>query len=163
VAVRGPFAVTAVVALLALVLDQVTKAMIVAAIGPAQPASSISLIGTWFSLEYVENRGTAFGLFSGAGPVLLVAVVLTLLILAWHVVCSPQQTRIQRVAFGLVLGGALGNLTDRLRLGYVIDFVSIGWWPNFNLADSAICIGVTLLLWVWLVPAQQNLSLQSRR
>lgn len=158
-----PIVAIAVVAFLVLVLDQVSKAMIVATIGPAQSASSIALIGSWFSLEYVENRGAAFGLFTGAGPVLLVAAACTLVVLAWHVMRSPRQPLNQLVAFGLILGGALGNLTDRFRLGYVIDFVSVGWWPNFNLADSAIVIGVALMLVGWLFPGQRTLSLLSRR
>jgi signal peptidase II len=157
-----PISAIAVIAVLVLAFDQVSKALIVAALGPAQPASSIDLIGGWFSLAYVENRGVAFGLFAGAGPMVLVAAAMTLLVLGWHVARSPRQPLFQLIAFGLILGGALGNLTDRFRLGYVVDFISVGWWPNFNLADSAICIGVALMLLGWFVPGQQTLNLSRR-
>jgi signal peptidase II len=156
-------AIIAAVAIIVLVLDQVTKALIVAAIGPAQSASAINLVGGWLSLEYVENRGAAFGLFSGAGPLLPVLAAAVLMVLAWSALRSPQQPLHNLVAFGLILGGALGNLVDRLRFGFVIDFVSVGWWPNFNLADSAICLGVVLMLLGWLSPELQTLSLQARR
>lgn len=150
------------VASLVLVLDQVIKVVIVAAIGPSQAASSIGLIGTWLSLEYVENRGAAFGLFSGAGPILLLAAAAMLLVLAWSVLKSPQQPVFNIVAFGLILGGALGNLVDRFRLGYVVDFISVGWWPTFNLADSAICVGVAIMLMGWLFHDQHGLTPQAR-
>ena len=150
------------IAILVLVLDQVAKAIIVAAIGPDQANSSINVIGSWLSLEYVENRGAAFGLFSGAGPILLVAAMVMLLVLAWSVLNSPEQSMFHIVAFGLILGGALGNLLDRVRHGFVVDFISVGWWPNFNLADSAICVGVLLMLFSWLVPGRQTLTLPTR-
>jgi signal peptidase II len=156
-------AIIAAVAIIVLVLDQATKALIVAAIGPAQSASAINLVGGWMSLEYVENRGAAFGLFFGVGPLLPVVAVAVLLVLAWRVLRSPQQPLLNVVAFGLILGGALGNLVDRFRFGFVVDFVSVGWWPNFNLADSAICLGVVLMLLGWLSPGLQKLSFQARR
>lgn len=157
------FALVAGIASVVVVLDQATKASIVAWIGPPQSTSSFELIGDWLSLEYVENRGAAFGFFSGAGPLLFVAAAITLSVLTWQVMRSPRQPQLQLLAFGLILGGAVGNLVDRLRFGYVIDFISVGWWPNFNVADSAICIGVGLMLLGWLMPGQQAPSLRFRR
>ena len=116
--------------------------------------SGIPILPGYFDLELVHNVGAAFGLFTGLDPVwrvaflVGVAVAATVLLLAmlW------RSTRLwTTLAIGLVLGGALGNLIDRLRLGWVVDFLHVHWhdlsWPVFNLADSAISVGVAMLLW----------------
>jgi signal peptidase II len=106
-------------------------------------------------LTHVRNRGAAFGILSDADipyqSVLFAAVSLLALaaigVYAWRL---PTGTPLPRVALALIMGGAVGNLLDRVRLGYVIDFVDVHWgahhWPAFNVADSAISIGVALLL-----------------
>jgi signal peptidase II len=106
-------------------------------------------------LTYVRNRGAAFGLFSDADlpfqSVLFSAVsLLALGAIAVYFVKLPDRSRLARMALALVMGGALGNLIDRARLGSVIDFVDVFWgphhWPAFNVADSAISVGVVLLV-----------------
>jgi signal peptidase II len=113
------------------------------------------------SLIHGRNRGLAFGLLSGAplpaqALVLAVAsaIILILLVLSWRALTG--SSRRAEVALALIVGGAAGNLADRIRLGYVTDFVHLYWrqhdWPDFNVGDSAISVGVTLLLIDALVP-----------
>jgi signal peptidase II len=97
-------------------------------------------------LTYVQNSHGAFGLF-GSHPLLLAAFASAVLIgffLWYRSTGSAGMTT--HIAFGLILGGAIGNIADRMRLSYVVDFIDFRWWPVFNVADSAISIGVCLLL-----------------
>ncbi len=102
------------------------------------------------ALEYTQNRGAAFGLFTGLAPVLALASIAVLVVLILHYSRQLQPSLWQTIGVGLIAGGAIGNLVDRVRLGYVVDFVSIGPWPNFNVADAAISIGVVIFIWGWL-------------
>ncbi len=139
------------VTLLILVLDQWTKGLIARALDVHQ---SRTVIRGLFDLTYVRNTGAAFGLFasvdSSVKAVLLntVAVLVFLVVSAYALRSSHKSVRLQ-VGFALILGGAVGNLLDRVRFGYVVDFLDFGisghHWPAFNVADSAICIGVGLL------------------
>lgn len=130
-------------------LDQFTKAAISSAIGPGQVAGRVDLIGSWFALEYAENRGAAFGLFPGLAVLFVVGSVLVVAALLAQYLRQPDPALWHTVALGAVVGGAIGNLIDRVRLGYVVDFIAVGPWPNFNLADSAISLGVIALVWGW--------------
>jgi signal peptidase II len=142
-----------VTAVLALVLDQLTKAWIVANVAFQPP---IYVIPGFARLRYTENTGAAFGFFQGwTGALSIVAVII---IVAIVLSASKVGTStFGMIALGLVMGGALGNLTDRLRLGYVVDFVDVYGprininnvpysFPVFNVADSAITIGAILLM-----------------
>lgn len=133
------------------VLDQVTKAMVRRTIGFHD---EIVLIPGFLSLRHGENRGLAFGMLQDAPlpfqSVLLTVLALTLvtlLLVFWGRVASSN---VAHAALGLILGGALGNVVDRVRTGGVTDFVHVYWrghvWPDFNLADSAICVAIGLLL-----------------
>ena len=133
-------------ALVITVLDQVVKGVVVNAM---RMGESISLIGHVVRFTRTSNTGAAFGIFRGgsvwfAGLSLVAAVLIAALSRQ-----IARGRRIERVAFGLILGGTVGNLIDRIRLGAVVDFIDIGVnsvrWPAFNVADSAITIGVTLL------------------
>ena len=133
-------------------LDQATKALLVRSI---ELHDSVPLVDGWLSLSRVHNRGAAFGLLSDwdlpQQPWLLSLLSIAALIaIAVYFVRLPATARLPRFALALVLGGAIGNLIDRVRLGYVVDFIRAYWrqhqWPDFNLADSAITIGVTLLV-----------------
>jgi signal peptidase II len=136
---------TATVGCLVVASDQWTKSRIEAGLGPGFPSSRIDLIGDWFALEYAENRGVAFG-FLGTNPDLVTGVSLVILTLVLvYALRRDGASSWFWLGMGLLIGGAVGNLIDRLRLGYVIDFVAIGPWPNFNVADAAIAIGVALL------------------
>ena len=125
--------------------DQIVKTAIIAWIGPDRPFQRWELAGRLVAFEYVENTGAAFGVFAGRVwllSVLAVVVALAFLVLFWRDL--PRSTLL-RTSVGLVLGGAIGNLLDRVRLGYVVDFMAVGVWPKFNIADSAITIGLALL------------------
>ncbi len=136
-------------------LDQLTKWIVVRELGRSSADHRLSVWDPYLALEYVENTGAAFGLLRGQGPYLLVlaVVVVTGLIafLRWAVATPALAASI-----GLLIGGALGNALDRVRLGYVVDFVAVGIWPTFNLADSAITCGV--LLFIWTTLRQEPLS-----
>lgn len=130
-----------------MILDQLSKAWIASQIGPAQPDARINIVGTWVALEYSENRGAAFGLLVGLGPLLMVASVAIVGFLLFILFRAADPPWWQAVAIGGIVGGAAGNLIDRVRLGYVVDFLAIGVWPNFNVADSAITLGIVLSIW----------------
>jgi len=108
-----------------------------------------------FNLTLMHNPGAAFSLLAEAGGWqrwLFVGLAFAVSgLLLWMLAQTPLAQRLQRAALLLILGGALGNLIDRLRLGYVIDFVELyyraGSWPAFNVADSAITVGAGFLLW----------------
>jgi signal peptidase II len=133
-------------------LDQATKALLVRSLPLHE---YVPIIDGFLSLSHVHNRGAAFGVLSEASlpfqPVLLSALSLAaLLAIVYYFVRLPPSARLPRVALALVLGGALGNLVDRVRLGHVVDFIHVYWrqhvWPDFNVADSAITVGVVLLI-----------------
>lgn len=124
------------------------------------PDGSIRLIGDWFELQLSFNSGSAFSLFTSFTPLLAVfsAVVAVWL---WRVVRRTRD-RVMVVALALVLGGALGNLIDRMfrapgfLKGHVVDFIRVGSWPIFNVADAAITVGVILLvIRIWKAPAEE--------
>lgn len=133
-------------------VDQGTKALVVRALGLHE---YVPLVDGLLSFSHVRNRGAAFGLLSNWDmpyqSVLLSALsVAALLAIGAYFVRLPPGARLPRIALAFVLGGAFGNLIDRIRLGYVVDFVHLYWrehqWPDFNAADSAITVGVTLLV-----------------
>ncbi|AMK77109.1 MULTISPECIES: signal peptidase II [Methylomonas] len=138
------------VSALTLVLDQASK---LAVDGSMQLFESIPLI-PYFNLTYVHNTGAAFSFLAQAGGwqrwlFAGLAVVMSSIIAVWLHRLQKHET-LMAVALSLVLGGAIGNLIDRVAYGYVIDFLDVyyqDWhWPAFNIADSAICIGVGLML-----------------
>jgi signal peptidase II len=134
------------------VLDQLSKALVVRSIGLHD---YVPLVDGLLSLSHVRNHGAAFGLLSDWNlpyqSLLLSLLSLAALgAIATYFVKLPDGARLPRLALALVLGGAVGNVIDRLRLGYVVDFVHVYFreyqWPDFNVADSAITIGVALLV-----------------
>jgi signal peptidase II len=136
--------------LLALLLDQVSKLAIA---GSMQLYQSIQIM-PFFKLTYVHNTGAAFSFLSEAGGwqrwfFAGLALVISVVIAVWLARLKKHETLLA-VALALVLGGAVGNLIDRLAYGYVIDFLDVYYdtwhWPAFNIADSAITLGVILML-----------------
>jgi signal peptidase II len=134
-------------------LDQLTKFLLVSTMGPNRFESRVDVVDGWLALEYTENQGAAFGIFSGLVPILTAASIAVLIGLLLHYLQQAGPPLWHTLAVGGIAGGALGNLVDRIRLGHVIDFLSVGPWPNFNVADSAITIGVLVLIWGWTRPA----------
>lgn len=141
--------------------DQFVKAAIVSAIGPGANASRINIVGDWFALEYAENRGMAFGLFAGLGPVLPFLALLIVGAMLIHYFRAPSPPWWETISIAAITGGAMGNLIDRIRLGFVVDFVSVGRWPNFNVADSAITVGVVIAIWGWLIAEPRQAGLRA--
>jgi signal peptidase II len=135
------------------VVDQLAKSLVASAIGPGALESRVEVINSWLALEYAQNTGAAFGMLSGLVPILTVASISILMVLLLFYMRQASPPLWQSVAIGLISGGALGNLIDRVRLGHVVDFVSVGPWPNFNFADSAITVGVLILIWGLTRPA----------
>ena len=136
--------------LLAVVLDQVSK---LAVSGSMQLYQSIKIM-PYFNLTYVHNTGAAFSFLSEAGGwqrwfFAALAVIISAIMVVWLAKLKQHETLLA-VALSLVLGGAIGNLIDRLAYGYVIDFLDVYYqsrhWPAFNIADSAITLGVVLML-----------------
>jgi signal peptidase II len=123
--------------------DQATKALVRRDI--TLGSSRDALPGV--DLVHVRNKGVAFGLFAGGGPVVLALVAAALALLVVYFARHPRRPLLW-LPTGLLLGGAAGNLIDRARDGAVTDFVKLPAWPAFNLADAAITIGVVLLVWV---------------
>ncbi len=121
-------------------------------------SQSYDVLPSYFGFRYVENRGAAWGLMADLPrrvrePFLHVASLLALGFIAWMFRRLEPGQRLLQISLSLVVGGALGNLMDRVLRGYVIDFIDWHWrdnpglrWPTFNVADSAICVGVTLML-----------------
>jgi signal peptidase II len=132
----------AAVALAALFADQLTKHVVASQV-PLD--DEVGVFGP-FSIHHVENSGIAFGLFASATAVV---IVLTVIAVAWMIgyfARSGARHPLLPVAVGLLIGGSVSNLADRVRLGHVTDFLDLRYWPAFNLADSFIVIGVAMLL-----------------
>lgn len=128
------------------VLDQIIKAIVVHSM---QMGSSINILGSVVRLTRTENSGAAFGLFKdGRIAFIIVSAIASLAIIVLRREIAKMRSR-EQMSFGLILGGAVGNLVDRVRVGAVVDFLDIGVgsvrWPAFNVADSAITIGVSIL------------------
>ncbi|MCX7623716.1 MAG: signal peptidase II [Thermomicrobium sp.] len=128
-----------------LVVDQLSKALVLRFLGPRGSVEEVVLVPGILRLFYVENTGAAFGIFQGRNPLLAVlALGVVGLLVVWF--RQLAQSSWGAVALGLQLGGAFGNLVDRFRHGFVVDFIDFPFWPTFNVADSAITVGVLLLL-----------------
>lgn len=143
------------------VLDQITKEILKRSL---ELHEYRPVVDGFLSLSHVRNRGAAFGLLADAGlpyqgPVLAVVSLLALGAIAAYAWRLPAEARIPRLALAFILGGAIGNLVDRVRFGYVVDFIHVYWnqhsWPDFNVADSAISTGVVLLVLDMLRPARR--------
>ena len=130
------------VALAAVVADQVTKHIVTSTLSLDE---SEHVIGP-LSIHHVENSGIAFGLFSSATAVVTVVTAAAVLWMIVYFARSGSRHPVLPAALGLLIGGSLSNLVDRIRLHHVTDFIDLRWWPAFNLADSFIVIGVAILL-----------------
>lgn len=131
------------VALLVIVADQGTKALVRGHLAFDRPWPEG---WTLIRLARVENTGAAFGILQGGGGFLIAATLLAVAVIAFLLLTLPAQSRLYPVALSLILGGAIGNLIDRIRFGSVTDFIDPTHYPAFNLADSSIVIGVCVLL-----------------
>lgn len=134
------------IALPVLALDQLSKWVILEYLAGEDDSGRMDLIGPWLALDYVENRGAAFGILQGHSDLLLIVAFIVVIGIAVMFQRMLGASRLQTVATGLIVGGAIGNIVDRVRYGFVIDFVAVGPFPRFNVADSAITIGVLVMV-----------------
>jgi signal peptidase II len=139
---RAGWAALALVAALVVALDQATKALARARIEPGERIEVLPFL----DLVHVSNEGVAFGFLGGASTALVIAVMVVALaaVLGWF--ASDPARRWAALAVGLLVGGAAGNLIDRLHQDAVTDFIDLPAWPSFNLADVAITLGAVLLV-----------------
>jgi signal peptidase II len=131
----------ALVALAAACADQLTKTLVTGKLGLGD---GVDVVGP-FTIHHVRNTGIAFGLFADATSVVIGLTTVAIGALVVFFARSGRRHPLLPVAVGLVLGGSVSNLVDRLRFGYVTDFLDLDYWPAFNLADTFIVVGVGLL------------------
>jgi len=143
-----------ILAAVVVIADQITKSIATAELILYKSVAVMPM----FNFTLMHNEGAAFSFLSDAGGwqrwfFTVISFVVSVLLIFWIKKLKPEE-KIQAIAFSLILGGAIGNLIDRVRFGYVVDFIEIYWnsngqhysWPAFNIADSAITIGVVLLV-----------------
>jgi len=133
------------VAGLVIALDQWTKRLVETNLGLYETWTPIPALEGWFEFHHITNTGAAFGLFQNANLLFIgIAIVVTIVVLYyyWRL---PGGEWLLRLALGLQLGGAVGNLVDRLRVGNVIDFIHVRYWFVFNVADASLVVGVALM------------------
>jgi len=147
-------------ALLTLLVDQASKEFVRLHL---PLGASIPILPNIFHITHTQNTGAAFGLFPNATMLLIVVALFVSAVLLWLGKQGFDRRRVA-VVTGMMLGGALGNLTDRVRLGAVTDFIDLRVWPIFNLADTALTIGALLLLW-WsaIAPASNGVRGKSQQ
>jgi len=132
---------------LAVVLDQISKWIVLETIGPDGSRDVVTIIPSVLQFKFVRNTGSAFGMFQGNSDILKVLAIVAVVGLFGYYVRSARHDWIVSLALGLQVGGALGNIIDRFRHGYVVDFIDFPRFPTFNIADSAITVGVFLLMY----------------
>lgn len=137
-------------AALVLALDQFSKYLVreLLPFGASFPERGL------FRITHAHNTGSAFGLFQGQNTPLIFVSFVGIVVLVLIYRSQPRPSDWLRLSLGLQLGGAFGNLLDRLLLGFVTDFIDIGPWPVFNLADASIVTGLILLAWIFLRPGR---------
>lgn len=130
-----------------LIIDQISKIIVAKTINMHNP---IEIIKNFFYLTYTHNTGAAFSILTGQRILLIIIAIIVLIVLFNYIKKNKIETKIEKIAYSLVIGGSLGNLIDRIVRGYVIDFIDVkifGYnFPVFNIADTFIVIGVFLLI-----------------
>jgi signal peptidase II len=142
------------IAVTVVIFDQVTKSIIRATIDPGEAWPDKDWL---LNIVNVTNSGAAFGILQGQTVFLVTTSLLGLAAIVLYYLYPPMEHGLLRVALGLQLGGAVGNLIDRIRFGEVTDFINFRHWPAFNVADSCISIGVVTILWFFLVSESERM------
>lgn len=133
------------VAGLTLVVDRISKWAVMDSLKLGESWNPVAALERWVSLTYVTNTGAAFGLFPDHGVIFMVIAVVVIAAIIFYYRYLPGDQWLVQICLGLQLGGALGNLVDRLRYGHVIDFIDFKVWPVFNVADSSVFVGAVIL------------------
>ncbi|MBD3426200.1 MAG: signal peptidase II [Candidatus Omnitrophica bacterium] len=141
---------------LVLVLDQASKYVVLALL---ERGESVPVVSGLFHITLIHNTGAAFGMMKAHPRIFVVISILAVLFINYILIkkLSGLNPR-ERIALCLLLGGTLGNLADRIRLGYVTDFLDFRVWPVFNLADSFITAGAVLIAWSLLAGVRRSLA-----
>jgi signal peptidase II len=140
---------------IALILDQLTKWQVIEnlSVGESWPTTG------FLRFTHAWNTGTAFSLFQGQGDILTWVSLVAVVVLTWIYRSIDDPPWVLRIAFGLQFGGAIGNIVDRVRIGHVTDFIDVGPWPIFNIADSSIVIGIGLMIfYFWFLDGGENID-----
>lgn len=149
-------------ATIALALDQITKAVVSSYL---KLNSSLKVINDLFYLTLCHNDGAAWGMFSGNSFIIIIGTIIAIFLIYHFIYCFKSNTR-NNIAFGLLYGGLAGNLTDRIVLGYVRDFLDVYIFkydfPVFNVADICIVLGVILLIYATLRGDDENVDNSQR-
>ena len=160
---RRKYVLFSVFTVLSLVLDQWTKVMARDVLRPRGPFNPKVVVQGFFDLRYAENPGVAFSMLQDlpGGRLLLTALALVaLVVVIAYLRKTPAEATRVHIALGLVGGGAIGNLVDRVMYGKVTDFIvwkkGIHEWPAFNVADAALCVGVGLILLDWIIVSRNE-------
>ena len=135
------------ISLVCLLIDQIIKVVITTNL---KIADSINIITNFFRITYLQNTGAAWSILSGNKIVLILITIIALFLIYYFLLKNKTLKNIEYILYGILIGGILGNLIDRIRFGYVIDYLDFNFgsyrYPVFNLADSAICIGVLFII-----------------
>ncbi|MDH7487150.1 MAG: signal peptidase II [Anaerolineae bacterium] len=144
------------VAALVLILDQLSKSWVLRNIPLYETWVPIPALARVFVFRHVTNTGAAFGLFPNGGAILLAIAVVVIVAIVVYTRYLPTERWLVLLSLGLQLGGALGNLIDRLRFGHVVDFIDFHFWPTFNVADMSLVTGVALLALLMLTEKRER-------
>jgi signal peptidase II len=156
--------VPAALAALTVALDQLSKHWVLQNLGPEPGDGTVALIDPWLRLIYTRNTGVAFSMLPGISRLFIpFAALICLGAIYYYRNYLPNHKLPVQLSLGLILGGALGNMIDRARFGFVVDFVQVGRFPVFNVADSAITVGTALLLVTLLVLERNDRALEAHR
>jgi signal peptidase II len=144
-------------AALIVVVDQITKYLF------WTNGRNYEILDGFFNITLVKNAGAAFGVLQGGRVFFIAASAVAILLITYLGLKLPREDRSRRICLGLILGGAVGNLIDRVRFGEVVDFVQIGfrghYWPVFNVADVGVTVGASLLILYALLPKRAGRSM----
>ena len=148
-------------AALVLLTDQVSKYLVTVSLGEGQSWGVVSWLAPVLRVTHVTNTGAAFGMLPGLGNIFAFIAVAVIVVIIVFYRRLPAGQSLMRVSLGLQLGGAFGNLADRISRGSVVDFIDLSFWPFkdfpvFNLADSSIVIGVTMLAALMMLEDQRE-------
>ena len=134
------------IAMVAIIFDQWSKGLVRQSIAIGEEIYPISFLAPFFRFTYWQNTGAALGIFQNANiPLLILSGIISVLII-WYYHKAFKEPLVYRISMGLLLGGAIGNIIDRIQLGFVTDFIAVGRFPVFNVADSCVTVGVMLML-----------------
>lgn len=140
-----------------ILLDQITKSIVRATLPFGASWTPLEEIAPFLRIVHWENTGAAFGMFQGGGLIFGILAVIVAVFIVVYFPQIPEEHMAMRIALAMQLGGAIGNLIDRIRFGPVTDFIAVGAFPVFNIADSSITIGVTiLLLSLWVLERREK-------